>query len=121
MTDLTHAHMDSDEWIEEWVSGHGYHGGLNPAENETAVVPPLPKGAVVANIKGGVYWATAEEISAVFKAHGYGPTKIREALIERSGDDDETREFYTGATLFEHALILAWYDSSLNQNERRYL
>lgn len=109
-----HAHMTSDEWIEDWIISEGAVN-LNPPE--TATVPPMPKGMVVANIKGGVYWATAEEVTAAYIKYKYAPTKILKALIERSGETAETVEFYKDTTTFEHVLILAWYDSSLNTSE----
>jgi hypothetical protein len=105
-----HAQMTPDEWVETMLSDSVY------------VPPKIPPGTVVAYVTGGTYWATVDEVNKVLHDH-YTPsgTKLRGLVIERSNslDGDEmlhqqTVEFYADATAFELAVILAWFDSTLN-------
>lgn len=112
---MHHNQMTADEWIEEWVTSGG----------EIALQPDTPQitpGLVLASVKGGTYHATVAAVDDVLAKH-YTPsgTKLRKLVIERSngldGNDlthQETVEFYSEATPFELAVVLAWYNNEGN-------
>lgn len=111
---MHHSQMTAEEWVEEWVQSGGEFDG------ET---PQITPGLVIASVSGGTYQATVPAVDAVLAKH-YTPsgTKLRKLVIERSnGLDDnaithqETVEFYSEATPFELAVVLAWYESEGNK------
>jgi hypothetical protein len=93
-------------------------GGASVAPKPDEDAPPLPDGLVLAAITGGTYWASTAAVDKVLSEH-YTPsgTKLRKLVVDRSnGEDDntlthqETAAFYSEATPFELAVVLAWYN-----------
>jgi hypothetical protein len=91
--------------------------GVLPAE-----VPALPKGAVVAHVIGGVYYATAEEVAKVLSDFNFAPRNLRQALVDIDpSDEDETAAFYRDADIVTMAVIMAWFTSSMNTPEKPWM
>lgn len=115
----THSQMTAEEWVEDWVCSGGASMVPLPEEHMQDT-PQIQPGLVIAAVKGGTYHASVQGVDKVLSKH-YTPsgTKLRKLVIERSNGLDEnttthqeTVEFYSEATPFELAVILAWYEEA---------